>query len=174
VPKINGGRSKRSPAVDLGMVWGRSHRGAASHRPGGILFDGDEEPDAIHYAMRWDMITRDIGAGIMVPKVPNKKYYTFGRSDLENCWGSNTLTLGSKPDGDKPKDSESKPESKSDDDQSEVNIAWGSNTLTLGSKPDDDKPKDSESKPDDDQSEVTIAWGRNTLTLGSNLCPVYS
>ena len=79
--------------------------------------------------MRWDMITRDIGAGIMVPKVPKKKYYTFGRSDLENRWGSNTLTLGSKPDDDKPKDSESKP----DDDQSEVTIAWGRNTLTLGS-----------------------------------------
>jgi integrase len=39
---------------------------------------------AIRYALRWDLITKDIGAGLITPKVPKKKYYTYGRSELEN------------------------------------------------------------------------------------------
>lgn len=40
--------------------------------------------DAIHYAQRWDMITRDIGAGLVMPKVPRKRYETYTRSQLVN------------------------------------------------------------------------------------------
>jgi integrase len=39
---------------------------------------------AIRYALRWDLITRDIGAGLITPKVPKKKYCTFTRSELED------------------------------------------------------------------------------------------
>ena len=39
---------------------------------------------AINYALRWELITKDIGAGLIIPKVPKSKYSTFSRSEIEN------------------------------------------------------------------------------------------
>jgi integrase len=55
-----------------------------SHKPKTIKNTVATLKTAIRYAVRWDLISRDIGAGLITPKVPKKKYYTYSRSDLMN------------------------------------------------------------------------------------------